>query len=284
LHLLQAKAARLVHRPAVLAEEESGFHSHVAGGHAGNFSTALSAAGAHVGALPSNDTAEAQAGELPASGKNGKKPDDAHKATKVTVWSFGGPKVPGVEPDPQYIVPSKATLGKLVRGSLFYMSSAILFAILYVTCDLRVEAPEEGLPSRPEGMIHLGSDHFHFGLLDFDGACGRDCEICFCAFFCLGIRWADTLGQRKLRFGVSFWLFLGFHVLAHGLSVLTLGISSFAYFVVAVYFRQRIRNAFGLKRGLATVFQDVLTWMCCFPCAVAQEAREVMYFPVRAAH
>merc|ERR1712039_165260 len=62
----------------------------------------------------------------------------------------------------------------------------------------------------------------------------------------------------------------------HELSHLTVGVSHIVFVAIAVYYRQQLREKFGLRSGSAdTLAQDCFVWWCCCCCAAAQEARQV---------
>lgn len=65
---------------------------------------------------------------------------------------------------------------------------------------------------------------------------------------------------------------LGMHELSH----LTFTISHILFVGIAVYYRQQLREKFGLSSGTwDTILQDCIVWCCCPCCAAAQEARQV---------
>lgn len=163
-----------------------------------------------------------------------------------------------------------------------YVLAVVTCAYIYSAWGYRTPAPEEGSPLRPTGLDASHTGSFRFGLFDCDGCCGRDLKICLCSFVCLGIRWADTLSQEKVKLGLGFWTLVFLHTLCIGLDVLTLDISCLVFIVIAVVCRQKLRAAFGLPRGTCrTYIADCLLWTFCLPCTAAQEAREVEYLPTK---
>lgn len=163
-----------------------------------------------------------------------------------------------------------------------YVLAVVTCAYIYNAWGYRTPSPDEGSPLRPTGLDPSHTGSFRFGLFDCDGCCERDLKICVCSFVCLGIRWADTLSQDKVKLGLGFWTLVLLHTLCIGLDVLTLDISCLVFIVIAVVCRQKLRAAFGLPQGtVRTYIVDCLLWTFCLPCAAAQEAREVEYLPTK---
>lgn len=118
------------------------------------------------------------------------------------------------------------------------------------------------------------SDDWSSGLFH----CFSDVPICFWSCCCPCIRWADTLHHMGF---MSFWsayaLFLGLLILYWGLSVVGIGIFIWLAFCVAlVKFRHQMREQFKMtdRQGFS-YFEDLAIYCCCWPCAIAQEARHV---------
>jgi Cys-rich protein (TIGR01571 family) len=119
----------------------------------------------------------------------------------------------------------------------------------------------------------------------------EDFDACLCACCCPAIRGAETLSVVRgfLGFWTAFlawnlFVFLdyGLVLFGHGperemvingyhLSLLTWG----GFVALLVYWRSRLREVFGMHRGLASTSGDCLLYCCCTCCAVAQEARHV---------
>lgn len=161
--------------------------------------------------------------------------------------------------------------------------SAVIYALLVIIVGFAY-TQIVGLAEPPaEALFERSGDHqkgdFYFGILQFDECCGRDQRICVCAWCCLGIRWAETLSREKVKLGIGFWSLFLFCTVCEAFAFL--GISTVVFVLAAVYFRQKLRAAFGLEHGTgATLASDCFAWCCCAPCAAAQEAREVEYLPV----
>mmetsp|Transcript_48838 Transcript_48838/g.141452 ORF Transcript_48838/g.141452 Transcript_48838/m.141452 type:complete len:228 (+) Transcript_48838:44-727(+) len=223
-------------------------------------------------------------GRLPAvlqvrQGPAGPPPDLAGAGPRAAV--LGGPAPPSPSTGEQESV-GQGLWMKAV-GSLVYLLLVLCAAYVYAQHGYRTEALEAGSPTKPPGIEELPADNFRFGIWDCDGCCGRDCKICLCGWCCLGIRWADTVSQNKLKLGVGFWSMLLFHAICTCMDEITLGLSMIAFLSFAIYFRQRLRAAFGLKHATCgTYCQDCLVWTFCCPCAAVQEAREVEFLPLPA--
>jgi len=115
----------------------------------------------------------------------------------------------------------------------------------------------------PQYGKHL--THFNSGLL----TCQKDPKVCACAIFCPHIRWATTVSQRRL---IHFSLALCVFVLLGWLtSVMFLPVVLLA--AVGTFYRRRLREQDGIPQE--DIYIDVLVWLCCPCCAIAQEARHV---------
>jgi len=115
-------------------------------------------------------------------------------------------------------------------------------------------------------------DSFTFGLFEV-GSLKQDWPICFLAFCCPAIRWADTMTKARL---LPFWMALSLMIVMSLLGPITYGAIFLLIVLVGVYFRQRLRKLYNHGPFKASVMAwDCLTWCFCFPCAVVQEAREV---------
>jgi len=114
---------------------------------------------------------------------------------------------------------------------------------------------------------------FRYGLLE----CCGDFRICLCGLACPALRWADTVSEEKggfLGFGVAFLMMMGLGMLL--LCPLTGAIAWVAIVVVGVWYRQWIREKYGLESNTPSSYiEDALAWCCCAYCALCQEARQV---------
>jgi len=162
-------------------------------------------------------------------------------------------------------------------------------------------------PPIVDGNKTMESGKFHFGLFE----CFSNCNECLCSFCCTGLRFADTHASvTTTGFWLSFVMFFIVNSLLSTLSntiavavhpVQALSIESTAvevstaasdlttqyYIFLAVsalcrgcffglYSRGEIRKKLGSPETDAmSKVVDVLSWGCCFPCAMTQEAVEV---------
>jgi len=124
---------------------------------------------------------------------------------------------------------------------------------------------------------NIARDRFSFGI--FDGCrCDPDWRICFCSWFCMPVRWADTASSPKINFVRNFWLGVVVFALLASLSELTYGLTGLLLLGLAVANRQRVRQVYELPSGnCATACEDCVMWTFCGPCAVMQEALEVEF-------
>jgi len=150
-------------------------------------------------------------------------------------------------------------------SSLVYLVFGILIAFLYK----RMRVTHAGIFTPvPRPDIYASPKDFSFSLF----GCFGDPKTCVMGCFCPSLRWADTLDKRRLMacwrdFLAMFGLFL--------LHIYTYGISSLLVTILGVVYRQKLRKGYQIEYGTgATVAMDLLTWCCCLPCAVIQEARE----------
>lgn len=110
------------------------------------------------------------------------------------------------------------------------------------------------------------------------GDLGKDWRICCFAFCCSAIRWGDTMQNPKVAF-LAFVPAVSLFSLLVGLSSLSFGVTGIFLIILLVSGRQRVRNRFGIQSGASTLCTDCCLYMCCTPCAIAQEARQAEYVP-----
>lgn len=110
------------------------------------------------------------------------------------------------------------------------------------------------------------------GFSDAICECGQSWPICIWACFCPCIRWSDTVSQMRFTsFYLSLLIWCGLMLT----NALFTGLGFFLVVLLGAWHRSRIRGYFGLPRTCMTGVQDVIAWICCQPCAIAQEARHV---------
>lgn len=162
---------------------------------------------------------------------------------------------------------------KLV-GLLMYLLQISIFALLYVNCCKHTAV-------RKVRDSQVKTISFQFGAFDANDI-GRDWQMCFCAFCCPWIRWADTASAPQVQF-LSFVPALFITAALASASGITFGASLPLLFLVTVLCRQRIRQTYGLPSGTCQIVCfDCLLWVCCPFCAVVQEARQIEYVDVPA--
>lgn len=116
-------------------------------------------------------------------------------------------------------------------------------------------------------------EEFRYGLCE----CMGDSRVCLCGLCCPIIRWADTVSEEKggfLDFNSAFIMMLALG--AFLLCPLTGLVGWIAIVMLGVYYRQKIRDKYGLENNTtASYIEDFMTWCCCSCCALCQEARQV---------
>jgi Cys-rich protein (TIGR01571 family) len=108
------------------------------------------------------------------------------------------------------------------------------------------------------------------GFSDAICECGQSWPICIWACFCPCIRWSDTISQMRF---MSFYLCLLIWCSLMLCNALLTGLGFVFVVLLGAWQRNRMRGYFGLPRNCMTGVQDVIAWLCCQPCAIAQEAR-----------
>jgi Cys-rich protein (TIGR01571 family) len=131
---------------------------------------------------------------------------------------------------------------------------------------------ETGYPERP----NTGED-FAYRLFSLDHCFGHHSHVCLCSWLCGAIRMADTYSKKPYPLIESFWVALLIISLVEGLFTVTLGYSWIVGICAAVYFRQQLRQNYGIQSGGVTLAWDCLFWCCCPCCSIAQEARQVEF-------
>lgn len=120
-----------------------------------------------------------------------------------------------------------------------------------------------------EATITLEDGAFKYGLC----SCFDDLKLCALSFCCSPIRWADTI--RMMGF-MQFWPALGLYLGLSVLDTVVMGWAGLVLVAVCIYYRQKLRERFGMPHGsCGSIFGDCLTYLCCSCCAIIQEARQV---------
>lgn len=170
-------------------------------------------------------------------------------------------------PVPSYGLPVSSPPWRRITALLL---AHVMFALLVVMWAYLYRAHGKSHYMRNVQARH--GDSFTFGLFEA-GSLQQDLPICFLAFCCPAIRWADTMTKARL---LPFWMALGLMIVMSLLGPITYGAIFLLIVLVGVYFRQRLRKLYNHGPFKASVMAlDCLTWCFCLPCAVVQEAREV---------
>lgn len=149
--------------------------------------------------------------------------------------------------------------------------AAIQFAIVSLAATLysriRLGNP---FPQTAKTAEHTPSG-FKYNLL----SCHQDPKLSLFAFACPCLRWADTLEKANKKPLLPFYVAALLFTLLMILDPITAGVSLLVLVLVAIYFRQKLRAEFSLQTGGLTIWEDSLAYLCCFCCAIVQEARQV---------
>lgn len=147
----------------------------------------------------------------------------------------------------------------IVTGIVLYLVLAFAVAFCYIS--------RKG-PRLQSASGYLPEDGFSDAICE----CGQSWPICLWACCCPCVRWSDTNSQMRF---MSFYLGIFVWCLLTLCNWMFAGLGFLLVMIMGAYYRGRIRAYFGLPRTCMTGFQDVIAWMCCQPCAIAQEARHI---------
>lgn len=176
--------------------------------------------------------------------------------------------------------PSEYTIFERTRGvSQYFVKgfiSVVVWAALTMLFGCFYHHEKQHPPQMdPEGVnvsLHdrerLDRQRWRFGLFE----CAEVPSLCLFSFFCAPIRWADTM--RMAGF-MNFFSALALVIGCTLLGSLTLGVGFVFLFGLCVRFRLQMRKQFGIRSGLCGVYTDVLAYIFCPWCSIAQEARQV---------
>lgn len=155
-------------------------------------------------------------------------------------------------------------------------TSSILWACLLTLVAYFWRSTRADLIAKPQESDDFSDlQDWKFGLF----SCFEDINLCLCGCCCPAIRWADTMDRPGLlTFWLAFAIFLGFSV---GTDVLVYfsqlgGFLGLCFLCFLVYHRQLLRQKFHMEQGgCGTYLGDFLSYCCCAPCTIVQEARQV---------
>jgi Cys-rich protein (TIGR01571 family) len=160
----------------------------------------------------------------------------------------------------EHLVPFQSIgIGYLSLAAVLYL--VLAFGVAYCYMQQKGSRLESGSGYLPED-----------GFSDAICECGQSWPICMWACCCPCIRWSDTNSQlhfMNFYLGVFIW---GCLTICNSLFA---GLGFLMIVILGAYHRGKVRAYFGLPRSCMTGFQDVIAWLCCQPCAIAQEARHV---------
>lgn len=107
------------------------------------------------------------------------------------------------------------------------------------------------------------------------------CDLAFCSFCCISIRWAATVSDPRVGTLLTFWPAFFILILLQGFAPLLWGTAWIIFLAVVILYRQKIRVHYGLEHGtFETYLEDCCAWWCC-PCfAAGQEAKQVEHVRV----
>jgi len=174
-----------------------------------------------------------------------------------------------------YIFPSMQTDIGAVFGLALASSAIWCTLVVLAACVYRSQK------SFPQAVSSRSTQEFEdwtSGPFDFCTDAKVGCWSCWCPC----IRWADNMDMLGI---VSFWVGL---LLFCGLIMLTTIPGGLLLWLVATLlwmsFRQQLRLKFDMEKStFRTFIGDCALYCCCWPCAIAQEARHIEE-ACRAAH
>jgi len=150
----------------------------------------------------------------------------------------------------------------------------VIFAYIYNLVSKSAKYSRYFTPDVKEGVYtQRGQPTFSFSLF----SCFSDMKICLAGCLCGGCRWAQTLERNHQ---LKYWQGIAIVVACEVLASYTFNISGFVFILVAVYYRQKLREYYSMEwKTPKTVILDCLSWACCSCCSIIQEAREEVARP-----
>jgi Cys-rich protein (TIGR01571 family) len=162
------------------------------------------------------------------------------------------------------------------------VESFIPYAIMVAIIAFIWEELGGNLP--PQTERHNNGKDFAYGLCSLDHCFHDHMWICLCSFCCSHIRAADNLSKASEEYSVpyaiipGFWLALACMLGIQFVTTITGGLGWIFSVAMGVYFRQKIRQMYGLPNCTGSVIAwDFLYWCCCPCCTLAQETRQVQF-------
>jgi Cys-rich protein (TIGR01571 family) len=147
---------------------------------------------------------------------------------------------------------------KVMMHSLAYLLFGILFAFLYWHANGK--NPKTFTPVYTDGVTHSGVRFAHSLF-----SCFGDIKVCLLGCCCPCLRWAHTLERKNLMGSNTYYKGFFLMYILMLLHPYTAGFSYFGIIIIGVFYRQKLRTSYGIKKSF---FQDLAVWTCCQPCAM----------------
>lgn len=167
------------------------------------------------------------------------------------------------------------TLGQQLFCSMFYISSMLIFGLLYTY--LESLKPREMRNPSGKSMPSTFRHGLCHGVLHPCDPDYRTClRICFFSCFCAPVRWAATASERiMVPIMMPYYPTLIIFAFLPTMAIMSYGASLIILVVLLVLNRQRIRISGQYLTTSLTLLEDISVWIFCAPCATMQEALEV---------
>jgi len=155
-----------------------------------------------------------------------------------------------------------------LASSVVYLVAGLTFAFIFN--KVRSSKPKLFTVAEKPGTMPGSSDFSFsiFGCFDALNADGMPLP-CLMGCFCPALRWAHTVDGT-----LPYWKAVFAFLILTALHCYTYGVSSILVVALGVFYRQKLRQKYGIEGGAKSVAMDILVWLCCQPCAIIQEARE----------
>lgn len=160
-------------------------------------------------------------------------------------------------------------LQELIARNLW---AAVAFAVLWFIVVLIVAFVYQRNKKDPDmtrGGMGMNRYDWHVGVF----SCFETPSMCLLTCCCCPIRWADTMRMASY---MSFWVGVVLMTFLELVSNLTGGIAAIIALCIAVFYRQKLRQEFGLEHSdVKTYCIDCCLYCWCSCCATIQEARQL---------
>lgn len=189
------------------------------------------------------------------------------EAVSASAWSAGSfLDVPATQQLVMQLEADLTPLNLLVTGVLWLALLGLVAAYYDKVKVIPRDLPKDGQEHTIEGVF--GS--WRYGPF----SCFGDPTICLFTMFCSTIRWADTMRMSGF---MTFWGALGIGAGLLFLNLVTLMAAfGLTLVIVQIYYRQKLRELFGMDRNnCGAIVEDFLMYCFCPLCAICQEARHI---------